>query len=53
MRCRRIDKSLWFGPTLTDEGFQAAVQIDSGVGSRCGWSLKIIFEIFDLQPLQL
>ncbi len=36
VRCRRIDKSLWFGPTLEDEGFEAAVTMNSGVGSRCG-----------------
>jgi hypothetical protein len=34
VRCRRIDKNLWFGPTLTDEGFEAAVTMSSGVGSR-------------------
>jgi hypothetical protein len=34
VRCRRIDKSLWFGPTLADEGFEAAVTMNSGIGSR-------------------
>jgi hypothetical protein len=41
VRCRRIDKHLWFGPTLKDEGFEAAVTRNSGIGSRC--SVFLVF----------
>ena len=55
VRCRRIDKNLWFGPTLTDEGFEAAVTMSSGIGSRCGCDSCVVFYkgVFNISLLQL
>ena len=45
VRCRRIDKNLWFGPALTDEGFEAAVTMNSGIGTRCKCTVDFFLTI--------